>query len=265
MKISIITVCYNAAATIRDALASVSAQRRGENLEIEHIVIDGGSTDGTIEILQTFQAAQALSYLSEPDEGLYDAMNKGIRLATGDVVGILNADDVFDGDDVLLRIAAAWAAAPTETECLYGNVRFVSELGGRTRRVCFARFWRPWMLQWGYMPPHPAVFIRRDCFAKWGGYVPSRTEYRIAADCELLIRYFRVHRMKARYMRLTTTVMRTGGCSTKDFRARVTLNREIVKANRSNGYFCCLAMLLPKYFVKAWEVILPRFMNLWYN
>ena len=271
MKISIITVCYNSAATIRDALASVAAQRRGEGLEIEHVVVDGGSTDGTVDIIkafqtsQTSQTSQTFSWLSEPDEGMYDAMNKGIRLATGDVVGILNADDVLDGEDVLSRVAAAWAAAPGETECLYGNVRFVSELGGQTRRVCFARLWRPWMLQWGYMPPHPAVFIRRECFAKWGGYVPSRKEYRIAADCELLIRFFRVHRMNARYMPVLTTAMRLGGLSTKNLGAIRTLNAEIVKGNRANGYFCCFAMLLPKYLVKVWEVILPRLTNLWYN
>ena len=114
------------------------------------------------------------------------------------------------------------------------------------------------MLQWGYMPPHPGIFIRRECFEKWGGYVPDRKEYRIAADYELLIRFFRVHRMKARYMPVCTTVMRTGGVSTRDVEARKKLNEEIVKANRVNGYFCCFPMLLPKYFVKIWEFIVPR-------
>ena len=114
------------------------------------------------------------------------------------------------------------------------------------------------MLQWGYMPPHPAIFIRKDCFEKWGGYEPDRKEYRIAADYELLIRFFRVHRMRARYMPICTTVMRTGGVSTKDVEARKKLNEEIVKANRVNGYFCCFPMLLPKYLIKIWEFILPR-------
>lgn len=114
------------------------------------------------------------------------------------------------------------------------------------------------MLQWGYMPPHPAIFIRRECFEKWGGYEPDRREYRIAADYELLIRFFRVRRMKARYMPVCTTVMRTGGVSTKDVEARKKLNEEIVKANRANGYRCWFPMLLPKYAVKVWEFILPR-------
>lgn len=143
-------------------------------------------------------------------------------------------------------------------ECVYGKVYFVDKLGGRPVRRCFAQLWRPWMLQWGYMPPHPGVFIRRECFEKWGGYEPDRREYRIAADYELLIRFFRVHRMRAKYVKMYTTIMRTGGVSTRDVEARKKLNEEIIKANRVNGYFCCWGMLVPKYAVKVWEVILPR-------
>ena len=285
MKISLITVCYNAEKTIADAMASVGRQRVGlfdcsdcsdcsiaGGLEIEYIVVDGGSTDGTVDIIKKF-ATQfdsieqsnnpnnrtiSFRWLSEKDRGMYDALNKGIRMATGDVIGILNSDDVLDGEDVIARIDRLFECSDCSIECMYGNVRFVKELDGKTLRVCFARWWKPWMLQWGYMPPHPAIFIRRECFEKWGGYEPDRKEYRIAADYELLIRFFRVHRMKARYMPICTTVMRTGGVSTKDVEARKKLNEEIVKANRVNGYFCCFPMLLPKYLIKIWEFILPR-------
>lgn len=245
MKITVITACYNSIATIGDAIASVRRQRLPAGVELEHLIVDGGSTDGT----------ERLATVSERDRGMYDAINKGIRMATGDVVGILNADDVLADEDVIAKIAAAFTP---ELDCVYGRVYFVNELGGRPVRRCFARFWRPWMLQWGYMPPHPAIFIRKSCFEKWGGYVPDRDEYRIAADCELVIRFFRVHRMRARFVKLYTTVMRTGGVSTKDASARVKLNREIIKANRANGYFCCWPMLIPKYAVKIWECILPR-------
>ena len=275
MKISIITVCYNAVKTIADAMTSVAAQRtqvkvEGEQrIEIEYIVVDGGSTDGTVREIEEFanevkaksevgQRNFTFRWISEKDRGMYDALNKGIKMATGDVIGILNADDVLAEDVVLGRIARLFECSDCSIECMYGNVRFVKELGGKTRRVCFARWWKPWMLQWGYMPPHPAIFIRKACFEKWDGYEPDRKEYRIAADYELLIRFFRVHRMKARYMPVCTTVMRTGGVSTRDVEARKKLNEEIVKANRVNGYFCCFPMLLPKYFVKIWEVILPR-------
>ena len=283
MKISIITACYNAERTIADAMASVAEQQAGllecsdcsdcsigRRLEIEYIVVDGGSTDGTVGEIKNYELriknggseGFAFKWISEKDRGMYDAINKGIRMATGDVVGILNADDVLDGENALAKVASAFrdqgSGIGDQVECLYGNVRFVKELGGKTLRVCFARWWKPWMLQWGYMPPHPAIFIRRECFAKWGGYEPDRKEYRIAADYELLIRFFRVHRMKARYMPICTTVMRTGGVSTRDVEARKKLNEEIVKANRVNGYFCCFLMLLPKYAIKIWEVILPR-------
>lgn len=285
MKISVVTVCYNARHTIADAMGSVAVQRGG-GAEVEYIVVDGGSVDGTVDVIRRFAESQpgrpgfSFRWISEKDRGMYDAINKGVGMATGEVVGILNADDVLDGADVLAGVAREWARLGRGggLDCLYGNVRFVSDgrvaagaadgadvaAGMRrlralpTRRVCFARLWQPWMLQWGYMPPHPAIFIRRDCFGKWGGYEPDRREYRIAADYELLIRYFRVNRMRAKYMPVCTTVMRTGGVSTRDVEARRKLNEEIVKANRVNGYFCCFPMLLPKYFVKVWEVILPR-------
>ena len=247
MKITIITVCYNAEKTLRDAMESVALQQgsgigdQESGVEIEYIVVDGGSTDGTVREIEDFakkvevegrgrEWGLEFKFVSEKDRGMYDAINKGIRMATGDVIGILNADDVLDGEDVLEKVAREFQVSSCkfqvsgsgeeisggEIECLYGNVRFVSELGGKTRRVCFARWWKPWMLQWGYMPPHPAIFIRKECFEKWGGYEPDRKEYRIAADYELLIRFFRVHRMKARYMPVCTTVMRTGGVSTRD-------------------------------------------------
>lgn len=256
MKITLITVCRNSVKTIRDAIESVLAQK---GADCEYLVVDGGSTDGTVDIIRGYESkfAGRMRWISEKDCGMYDAINKGIRMASGDVVGILNADDVLDGDDVISHVAAQFEHTP-DVEGLYGNVRFVDELGGPTVRVCFARFWKPWMLQWGYMPPHPAIFIRRECFEKWGMYVPERTEYRIAADYELLIRFFRVNRMRSRYMPICTTVMRTGGVSTKDVEARKRLNEEIVKGNRANGYFCCFPMLLPKYLVKVWEFIIPR-------
>ena len=261
MKVSLITACFRSAKVIRTALESVLGQK---DVEFEYLVIDGGSDDGTVDIIKEYEPkfGGRMRWLSERDEGMYDAINKGIRMAMGDVVGILNADDYLDGEDVLARISKAFEQGSTgaaeRLDCVFGNVRFVNEPGGRTQRVCFARFWRPWMLHWGYMPPHPAVFIRRERFADWGGYVPSREEYRIAADYELLVRFFCRQGMSYRYVPVCTTAMRLGGVSTRDVEARKKLNEEIVKANRANGYACWWPMLLPKYAIKIWEVILPK-------
>jgi len=288
VKISLITTSWNSAATIRTTLESVLRQR---GVELEYIVTDGGSTDGTVELLSEFgrqvddrrRAADSAStlafrWISEPDRGMYDGINKGVRMATGDVIGILNTDDVLADDGVLARLAAEFERSAAD--CVFGTVRFVSERRARngdgavpaalsldglralpTRRIYFVRFWRPWMLQWGWMPPHPAVFIRRHCFDRWGGYVPDRNEYKIAADFELLIRFFRVHSMSWRRIPLVTTVMRLGGVSTDGANANRCLNEEIVKGNRANGYRCWMWMLLPKYFIKIWEYILPKFMR----
>ena len=261
MKVSLITACCRSAKVIRTALDSVLAQK---DVEFEYLVIDGGSDDGTVDIIRECEPkfGGRMRWLSERDEGMYDAINKGIRMATGDVVGILNADDYLDAEDVLARISKAFEqranGGAERLDCVFGNVRFVNEPGGRTQRVCFARFWRPWMLHWGYMPPHPAIFIRRERFTDWGGYVPSREEYRIAADYELLVRFFCRHGMSYRYVPVCTTAMRLGGVSTRDVEARKKLNKEIVKANRANGYACWWPMLLPKYAIKIWEVILPK-------
>jgi len=267
MKISIVTTVWNRADTVLAAMQSV-ANQQVKGFELEYIVVDGGSTDGTVELIREFADQQvevegrggersfSFKWISEPDLGMYDGINKGIRMATGDVIGILNADDELDGDCVISKVVAGFAT-DSGIDCLFGNVRFVNG-AGKTTRVCFARLWKPWMLQWGYMPPHPGVFIRRECFEKWGMYVPDKTEYRIAADYELLIRFFRVQRMRARYLPVCTTKMRPGGLSTKDVEARKTLNEEIIKGNRVNGYFCTWPMLLPKYVVKIWEFILPR-------
>lgn len=246
---------------IRTALESVLAQN---DADYDYIVVDGGSDDGTVGIIREYEPKfeGRMRWISERDEGMYDAINKGIKMATGDLVGILNADDMLDGPDVLARVSAEFAKAAAKRggklDCVFGNVRFVKEPGGKTQRVCFARWWRPWMLHWGYMPPHPAIFIRRERFAEWGGYVPSRREYRIAADYELLIRFFCNRRMPYSYMPVCTTAMRLGGVSTKDVEARKKLNEEIIKGNRANGYRCWWPMLIPKYAIKIWEVILPR-------
>jgi glycosyltransferase involved in cell wall biosynthesis len=282
MKISIITACYNSVATLATAMESVLNQTYPD---IEYIVVDGGSSDGTVQIAKEYISKfEAKSYkmkvLSEPDKGMYDAINKGIRMATGDVVGILNADDFFENANVISSVVSAFQA---NVDAVYGDVRFVKKCANAGMRECAngeaaqvstnelaslrnantlryysAKRWKPWMLQWGYMPPHPGVYIRRECFERLGLY---KTDYNIAADYELLIRYLWKAGLKTTYIPRCLVAMRLGGKSTKSWRSNLSLNQEIVRGNRENGYHCCLAMLVPKYFFKIWEFILPRVKN----
>ena len=311
MKISIITVCYNSAATIRTALESVLRQTWPE---VEYWVVDGGSTDGTVDVIREYETkfGGRMRWVSEPDRGMYDAINKGIRRATGDVIGILNADDVLSDDRVIERVAGAFGGSSLVHYCgsalvgeqgatgnkqsaagsgissgiptlstnarmnsrtnellqvLYGDIRFVADRRGvgldelraePTVRNYSARHWRPWMLQWGFMPPHPSVYIRRSCFERLGDYA---LDYRIAADYALLVRFLRKARLNGRYLPMCFVDMRVGGMSTKNWRSNLLLNQEIVRGNREAGYFCCLPMLLPKYAFKVWEFVLPRLLR----
>lgn len=251
MKVSIITVCRNSAKTLPTAIESVLGQR---DVELEYIVVDGASTDGTTDLLKEYAPKfnGRMRWISGPDEGMYDAINKGIKMATGDVVGILNADDMLESPDTLAHVASAFA---DDVDAIYADIRFVKDDLNTTVRYYSAKHWKPWMLQWGKMPPHPSVYIRRELFDKYGLY---KLGYDIAADYELLIRYLRMAKLNTRYLNECLVKMRMGGKSTRGWKSFKTLNKEIVRANLENGYFCCFPMMLPKYLFKIFEFILPR-------
>ena len=270
MKISLITACYNSAGTIRTTIESVVSQK---GVDLEYIVVDGGSTDGTVDIVKEYgvksggveelgsgERTFSFKWISERDQGMYDAINKGIKMATGDVVGILNADDMFESPETLAHIVECFYRVETcrdgeRVDAVYADVRFVKDDLQTTTRYYSAKHWKPWMFQWGKMPPHPSVYIRRELFDKLGLY---KLGYDIAADYELLIRYLRKAGIKTRYLDECVVRMRMGGKSTRGWKSFKTLNSEIVRTNRENGYFCCFPMLLPKYLFKIFEFILPR-------
>ena len=269
MKVTLITACYNSAGTIRTAMESVLSQK---GVDVEYIVVDGGSKDGTVDIIKEYADktlnSQLLTpnftfrWLSESDQGMYDAINKGIKMATGDVVGILNADDMFESENALAHVVEEFRSGGVESggvgervDCVYADIRFVKDDLQTTSRYYSAKHWKPWMLQWGKMPPHPSVYIRRELFGQYGLY---KLGYDIASDYELLIRYLRMAKLNTRYLNECLVKMRMGGKSTRGWRSNLKLNQEIVRGNRENGYFCCLPMLFPKYFFKVFEFILPR-------
>lgn len=247
MKISIVTVCFNAADSIAATLRSVASQTHPD---VEHIVIDGGSTDGTLAQIAA-HGAHVARVISEPDRGIYDAMNKGIRFASGDLIGILNADDVYADATVLERVAAI--VEREDLDALYGDVEFFAPQRPEvtTRRYSSRRF-SPGRLAWGWMPAHPTLFLRRGLFERYGLY---RTDFRIAGDYELIARFFKNDDLRYRYLPEVLVRMSTGGVSTGGWRNTLLLNREVLRACRENGISTNLCMLLSKYPLKALEFV----------
>ena len=270
MKISIVTVSYNSADTIADAMESVARQKR-RGFEVEHIVVDGGSNDGTVEVIREFEkklrgesaADFSFKWVSEKDKGLYDAMNKGVRMSTGEVVGVLNSDDMMAADDVLEKVFGKFEGN-ADLEFLCSDVRFVDrevKLDGlqeaRTRRFICPALWRPWMLTFGYAPPHPGMYIKKRCFDEWGYY---KYQYRIGADYEMVVRFTRKHKAKRAYLRKCAVAMRLGGAATEKGNAGsfVGNNYDVVDANKENGYIGSRWLVLGKLPMKALELIVPK-------
>jgi glycosyltransferase involved in cell wall biosynthesis len=247
LKLSIITVCFNSASTIRDTIESVLSQ---DHTDIEYIIVDGGSKDGTQAIVESY-GARINRFVSEPDKGLYDAMNKGVALATGAVIGILNSDDFYESTTSLSSVVKAFKHCP-ESDAVFGDVVFVNPAD--LRKV--TRFYRgnrfaPWKLRFGWMPPHPATFVRKLAYDTVGMY---SLKYRISADYEFFVRLFMVHRLKYSYLDQVLVRMRSGGASTAGLRSSLKLNLEIVKACRTNGVYTNILMLALKLPFKLYEL-----------
>ena len=245
MRISIITVCYNSAKTIGDALRSVREQTYGE---IEHIVVDGGSKDNTLEVVAA-EGRHVARLVSERDNGIYDAMNKGIQLATGDVVAFLNADDFYKDAGVLARVARVMRAE--RLDALYGDVEFFrpGQQDSVARRYNSGRFTAD-RLGWGWMPAHPALFVRRTLFDRYGAF---RTDYRIAGDFEFVARVFQHVDLRHRHLPEVLVRMQMGGISTSGWRATLQLNREMMRACRANAIPTNWPKMLLRYPFKALE------------
>jgi glycosyltransferase involved in cell wall biosynthesis len=245
VKISIITVCFNSADTVEGTIRTVLDQTHGD---VEHVIVDGGSTDGTLDILAKYRD-RIDTIVSEPDEGIYDAMNKGIRLATGQMVGCLNADDIYADENVIADVAVA--VESNAYEGVYGDLVYVPrDDPGKVLRYWKAGEYLPRAFHVGWVPPHPTFFCRRSLFERFGYY---NALYRIAGDFELMLRLIEKHRIRVGYIPRPLVRMRVGGRA-NTIRGMVRGNREILNAFAINGLKPSLRFFWQKPFVKIGQL-----------
>jgi glycosyltransferase involved in cell wall biosynthesis len=246
-SVSIVTVSYNCKETISDTIKSVLAQTYSK---IEYIVIDGASNDRTTDVIKSFGNSIS-KFISEPDRGIYDAINKGIKLATGDIIGILNSDDFFYDNGVVEKIVNAFYN--NEIDAITGDVQFVDRINtSKITRYYSSKKFSISKFKYGFMPAHPSFYVKRELFEKLGYY---KTDYKIGADFELLIRFLYINKIRFRYLEMPFVSMRTGGVSNKSIFSNYTLNKEILRACKENGIHTNYLNIYSKYFLKMFEFL----------
>ncbi|WP_331774328.1 glycosyltransferase family 2 protein [Sulfurospirillum sp. 1612] len=239
MKISIITVVWNNKNTIQDAIDSVLNQTYKD---IEYIVIDGASTDGTVEIIQSY-GDRISKFVSESDKGLYDAMNKGIALATGDAIGILNSDDFYTDEFVIEKIAKEFESKHVDS--VFADLVYVKpDDVNKVVRYYDSSYFTPSKFAYGWMPAHPTFFVKRKYYRKYGVF---KTDYKIAADYEILTRFLAKYSISYSYLKEPIIKMRIGGISTQGLKSNYILNKEIIRACKENNIYTNWFMVLSKY------------------
>ena len=251
MKISIITVCYNSEPYIKAAIESVLFQSHSN---IEYIVIDGGSTDDTLNLVSQY-ADRIPHIISESDKGIYDAMNKGICLATGDVIGILNSDDFYPHSDVISNIVSTFENN-LDTDMVFSNIDFVSgDDLTKAVRVFSAKKFQPWKLRFGFMPPHPGAFIKKSVYDQVGLY---KLGYKIAADFDMFIRMLLIYNFSFTRINQTSVRMRLGGISTAGLGSNLIATNEMVRALEENNILSNRLLVSFRLPVKLFQLILVK-------
>jgi len=249
MRISIITACYNSALTVKDCIHSVSLQTWQD---IEQIIVDGDSSDNTVELIRSLPSRVSV-IISEPDEGLYDAMNKGISLATGDVIGILNSDDLYIDNQVLHDVAGLMTE--TGAESLFADLYYVYP--DNTDKIF--RYWKtssfvPGSFSKGWHPPHPTFFVRKEIYEKYGLF---DTSLKVSADFELMLRFLEKHRISTCYLARPILKMRHGGQSSGSLKNIITGNINCYKAFKKNGIRVSPFYFLYRAAPKVMQILNP--------
>lgn len=247
MKISIITVVRNNKKTIKDAIESILGQTYKD---IEYIVIDGASTDGTVEVVKSY-GNKISKFVSEPDNGLYDAMNKGVNLATGDVVGILNSDDFYIDNGVIERVMKEFEKS--QVDSVFADLVYVkSDNLNKVVRYYDSSHFTPQKFAYGWMPAHPAFFVKRWVYERYGLF---RTDLKIGADFDILARFLYMHKISYSYMKEVLVKMRVGGVSTGGLKATWLIAKEQLQVCRDNGIETNIFKILSKYPRKIMELL----------
>lgn len=242
MRISIITVTYNRAHVIKRAIEGVLRQRFKD---YEYIIVDGASKDNTVEILKEYEPKfeGRMRWISEPDKGLYDAINKGFKMAKGEIVGIINSDDYFHRDDTFDLIAKAFE--DSEVDAIYAESRH-ERANNNDYQTKSGESFRRWKMRFGLMPSHQTFYAKRELFEKYGYY---KTDYKITADFELLLRFIYINKIRVKYVPEALLTFSLGGVSTT-LSNKMLVNKETVKACQDNGLFCIEPMIWFKYLLK---------------
>ena len=245
MKVSVITATYNSGTTLRDTLESVLAQTYPD---IEHIVVDGGSTDNTMELVREYEPRYngRLRYVSEPDKGIYDAMNKGIGMATGEVIGILNSDDFYTSADTVETLIGELERL--KVDAVFGDIHFV----GKCVRYYSSAGFRRWKMLLGFMPAHPSFYCRKEAYERFGLF---KTFYKVAADFENLLRLIYVGKISIKYVQKDCVTMRTGGVSTSGLASHRQIMADHVRAYRENRVRSNALLDSLRYVYKVAEIV----------
>ena len=254
MRISIITATYNSSTTLCDTIESVLRQTY---TNFEYIIKDGGSKDDTLEICREYEPRfrGRMKIISAPDKGIYDAMNTGIEVATCDVVGILNSDDFYTSNDVLQVITDAFDS-DDNLDAVYGDIHFVKDGNMENyTRYFSSRYFKPWMLRFGFMPAHPTFYCRKSVFEKYGLY---DLQYRTSSDFDMMVRLFWKNKIRTQYLNMDFVTMRTGGESTAGLASKRRVNNDISRSLKSHGIYTNQAFQAVRYLWRAFELIYTR-------
>ncbi|MFU0865339.1 glycosyltransferase family 2 protein [Kluyvera ascorbata] len=248
MRVTIITATYNSQKTIRDTLLSLERQSYHD---IEYIVVDGASTDSTLEIIKN-TSSRVSTIISEPDKGIYDALNKGIKVSSGDVIGFLHSDDLFAYDDAVKDLVEAFQL--TGRDAIYGDLEYVSYADVHKRiRLWKSGYYNRIKIKLGWMPPHPAFYMKRSCYDTFGGF---SLKYRISADYDSLLRYILKNKVSISYLSKIIVKMRVGGISNRSLSSMFKKSSEDIQIMKNNNLIWPLALALknlsklPQFFKK---------------